>query len=140
MRRPARGQLFLASVAKLRRTPGHCSRCGRLLPSGRKDGKCQPCRDHQQASRKAKRLATPPPAIVTTVDPAAVYRLQQDVAELRMIVRNMRRFATAMYAKGYARGKYAERKVKQEWDSWKQELDITVKRQHFHRVAAACGE
>jgi hypothetical protein len=120
-KRKAKSKRFLQARMALRKLPYHCSRCGAEIEA--EGGKCQPCRDYCAQYRAQKRqhvqtaqIATLAKEVraLTAIDPRAVYRMQQELAELREQVRYMRRYGQAMYAKGIGVGILKERQSYQE--------------------------
>lgn len=145
MRREQRGTSFLARQAQLRATPGHCPRCGRQVNGPTPHAKCEPCKAyvrHRKAQLRASIKATTPQ--VETVNPATVYRLQQEVAEIREHLRNIKRAAAEAYNRGYAKGTYAElrrwRDMPRDWTAWSQPIDMADKKQHYHALREAASQ
>lgn len=143
-RAAAKALAFWARCATARRQPGHCSRCGRpnATPpahAGRR-GICAECRGkarQYKADRLARRLA-------------AGQEQLPDVASLLRRVRCLElrqgRFGKILrtqYKAGYQAGTRAERQrwrdMPRDWQSWDSPLSIEDRKQHSHRVAAACG-
>jgi len=128
-------------MAIARSQPGACSRCGRpndRPPTARgARGLCSRCRAYLARRREARKLAA------AQLDPDALFalELQRRIHVLESRLERFSKILRAQYKAGYLVGQRAERErwrnMPRDWDSWAQEIDITDKRQHFHRVALA---
>lgn len=104
IRRPehrAKAEAFWKRLGVLRRTPGHCCRCGK--PHTATTRQCPKCLAYQ--ARYRGHLGDTNKKVTATTLVAAVKQCRREVSKLREIIKQMQRARRADYQRGYLRGR-----------------------------------
>ena len=92
----SKAQAFWAAKAKRRRTPGHCSRCGK--PNANGHAQCDECRAYAASYRARKRQK------FATVDVATLEKLERRIGNLEHYWAHLAELGVMQYKRGYRAG------------------------------------
>lgn len=93
---------FHARLSALRKTPGHCGRCGKAST----EKQCAKCRAYHARHRAAKRV------MPVTVDSAHLAAIVRRTASLELAVARLQLAARDAFKRGYRSGQRCERKAR----------------------------